>query len=128
MKRVVAVVLLVVCCHWATAYTSGMAFISDKSVVMQVYVNGKLYNKNASNFIRIKSTEGLFHLRVKILNLKDRTWHEITQSIRISKGFEYQFSVVRKEGKKLELHQIKRYPVYSRYFLDYTLYTHSTTS
>jgi hypothetical protein len=128
MVRVIVCVALFFVCRVGAGYTSGIAISSDKSMVMLVYVNGKLYNKSASNFIRIKSTEGLFHLRVKLLNLKDRTWREVARSVRISKGFEYQFNVVVKESKRPELHQIKRYPVYSRYFLDYTLYTRSTTS
>ena len=110
------------------AYTSGIAISSDKSVVVQVFVNGKLYNKTPSHFIRIKSTEGLFHLRVKILNVRDHTWQEINQSVSISKGFEYQYTVVQKEGKMPELSHVKRYPIYSRYFLDYALYTRSASA
>lgn len=128
MKSVVLSVWLALLVQSASAYTSGMAFSSDKSVVVQVFVNGKLYNKVPSHFIRIKSTEGLFHLRVKILNMRTHTWKEINRSVRITKGFEYQFTVVQKEGFQPELKQMKRYPIYTKYFLDYTLYTRGSTS
>jgi hypothetical protein len=128
MKSVVFSVVLFATTHLLFAYTSGIAISSDKSVVVQVFVNGKLYNKVPSHFIRIKSTEGLFHLRVKILNLREHTWQEVKQTVRITKGFEYQYTIVQKEGKSPELRQTKRYPIYSRYFLDYCLYTRSVTS
>ncbi len=128
MKCIVLLVLLVVSTHLLFAYTSGIAISSDKSVVVQVFVNGKLYNKVPSNFIRIKSTEGVFHLRVKILNLQAHTLQEVKCTVHITKGFEYQYAIVQKEGKPPELRQTKRYPIYSRYFLDYGLYTRSVTS
>jgi hypothetical protein len=128
MKSVVLSVVLFAASHLLFAYTSGIAISSDKSVVVQVFINGKLYNKVPSHFIRIKSTEGLFHLRVKILNLRQHTWQEVRQTVRITKGFEYQYTIVQKEGKSPELRQTKRYPIYSRYFLDYSLYSRSYTS
>ncbi len=106
------------------AYTSGIAISTvRKSEVVQVFVNGKLYNKTPSNFIRIKSTQGTFHLRVRILDIHTRQKHEIVQTIIISKGFEYYYEIKHAEGKVPKLIQIRRYPIYSRYFLDYGLYT-----
>ncbi|GCC50936.1 hypothetical protein SanaruYs_11550 [Chryseotalea sanaruensis] len=106
------------------AYTSGIAISAvRKSEVVQVFVNGKLYNKTPSNFIRIKSTQGTFHLRVKILDIHTRQRQEIVQTIKISKGFEYYYEIKQEEGKVPKLIQMRRYPIYSRYFLDYGLYT-----
>lgn len=96
--------------------------------MVQVFVNGKLYNKAPSSFIRIRSTEGTFHLKVKILNVHTRTWQEVVKTVYIVKGFEYYFTIVEKEGKKPELNQMKRYPIYSKYFLDYSLYTKGSRS
>lgn len=110
------------------AYTSGIAIRSDKATVVQVFVNGKLYNKNPSNYIRIKSTHGLFHLRVRVLDLSTHTWRTVTKSIQISKGFEYQYMVTVNRNEPPTLQLIKRYPVYSKYFLNYGLYTRSHTS
>lgn len=128
MKRLIFVFGILCTSLIAQAYTSGIAISSDKSTVVQVFVNGKLYNKAPSNFIRIRSTEGTFHLKVKILNLHSRTWQEVVKTVHIVKGFEYYFTIIEKEGKKPELSQTKRYPIYSRYFLDYSLYTRGRSS
>lgn len=128
MKRLIFLLVLFFGGLSTQAYTSGIAIRSDKASVVQVFINGKLYNKAPANFIRIRSTEGTFHLKVKILNLQSHTWQEVQKTIHISKGFEYYFSIVEKPGKKPELSQIKRYPIYSRYFLDYSLYTRGSTS
>ncbi len=128
-KFVSAVVFFLVTIHAAFAYTSGFAIqTSDKSQLVQVYINGKLYNKKPTHFIRIKSTQGTFHLKVKILNLHGYTWQEVVKTVKISKGFEYYFTIVQREGKKPELNQTKRYPIYSKYFLDYSLYTKENRS
>lgn len=125
MKGGVVIIFLVLfICTKAQAYTSGIAISAvRKSELVQVFVNGKLYNKTPSNFIRIKSTQGTFHLRVKILNVQTRETHEIVQTIKISKGFEYYYEIKYEQGKAPKLIQMKRYPIYSRYFLDYGLYT-----
>lgn len=128
MKRLIFLFAWLCSSVIAQAYTSGIAISSNKSTVVQVFVNGKLYNKAPANFIRIRSTEGTFHLKVKILNLHTRTWQEVVKTVHIVKGFEYYFSIVEKEGRKPELSQTKRYPIYSRYFLDYSLYTRGKTS
>lgn len=118
------IVLVLFMCAKAQAYTSGIAISAvRKSELVQVFVNGKLYNKTPSNFIRIKSTQGTFHLRVKILNIHTRERQEIVQTIKISKGFEYYYEIKYEQGKASKLIQMKRYPIYSRYFLDYGLYT-----
>lgn len=128
MKRAMLILTLLFCSVLVQAYTSGMAISTDKATVVQVFVNGKLYNKTPANFIRIKSTEGTFHLKVKILTIGSHTWQEINQTVQIQKGFEYHYVLVQKEAKKPHLNQIKRYPIYSRYFLDYSLYTRGSTS
>lgn len=130
MKRGGLVVFLLILLHTAAqAYTSGIAISAvSKSEVVQVFVNGKLYNKTPSNFIRIKSTQGTFHLRVKILNIHTRQTQEIVQTIRISKGFEYYYEIKHEAGRIPQLIQIRRYPIYSRYFLDYGLYTRGSVS
>ncbi len=123
-KGVVIIFLVLFICTKAQAYTSGIAISSvRKSEVVQVFVNGKLYNKTPSNFIRIKSTQGTFHLRVKILDIHTRQRQEIVQTIKISKGFEYYYEVKQEVGEVPKLIQMRRYPIYSRYFLDYGLYT-----
>lgn len=128
MKRLMILFVLLFSSFLVNTYTSGIAISTSRSSVVQVFVNGKLYNKAPSNFIRIRSTEGTFHLKVKILNLQSRTWQEVVKTVHITKGFEYYFSIVEQEGKKPQLSQIKRYPIYSKYFLNYSLYTKGYTS
>jgi hypothetical protein len=128
MRRLMILFVFLLCSFSGKAYTSGIAISTSKSSVVQVFINGKLYNKAPSSFIRIRSTEGTFHLKLKILNLQSRTWQEVIKTVHIVKGFEYSFSIVHQEGKKPELIQIKRYPIYSKYFLNYSLYTRGHTS
>jgi len=104
------------------AYDSGIAVQTEKNTPMQVYVNGKLYNKQPGKFVRVRSTPGLFHLEVKVLNPYNKTWYLVRKDIRIDKGFEFQYKVVFVNRLRPELREIRKYPVYSRYYLDPGLY------
>jgi hypothetical protein len=123
MKKVVAVIFLaIISCTSVFAYISGIAIQTDKSSNMQVYVNGKLYNKNPETFVRIKSLPGLFHVRVKVLNPYDKNWYIVRKDIKVVKGFEYYYKMVFAKGKTPQIVAIKKYPVYSKYFLNPILY------
>jgi hypothetical protein len=123
MKKVVAVlVLAILSCTSVFAYISGIAIQTDKSSNMQVYINGKLYNKNPETFVRIKSLPGLFHVRVKVLNPHDKNWYIVRKDIKVVKGFEYYYKMVFTKGKAPQIVAIKKYPVYSKYFLNPILY------
>jgi len=89
---------------------------------MHVYVNGKLYNKQPGKFVRVRSTPGLFHLEVKVLNPYNKKWYLVRKDIRVDKGFEFQYKVVFVNRLRPELKEIRKYPVFSRYFLDPGLY------
>lgn len=104
------------------AYDSGIAVQTEKGTTMQVYVNGKLFNKQPGKFVRVRSTPGLFHLEVKVLNPWNKVWYIVRKDIRVDKGFEFQYKVVFINKTKPELREIKKYPVYSRYFLNPGLY------
>jgi hypothetical protein len=104
------------------AYDSGIAVQTEKNTTMHVYVNGKLYNKQPGKFVRVRSTPGLFHLEVKVLNPYNKTWYLVRKDIRVDKGFEFQYKVVFINKLKPELREIRKYPVYSRYYLDPGLY------
>lgn len=122
MKKLLVLLLLVVVCRSSYAYISGIAIQTEKSSPMQVFVNGKLFNKNPGNFVRIKSLPGLFHIEVKVLNPYDKTWYLVRKDIRVAKGFELYYKLVFERGKKPVIQEVKRYPVYSRYFLNPALY------
>lgn len=106
----------------ALAYDSGIAVQTEKGTTMQVYVNGKLYNKQPGKFVRVRSAPGLFHLEVKVLNPWNKQWYLVRKDIRVDKGFEFQYKVVFVNKTRPELRKINQYPVYSRYFLNPSLY------
>jgi hypothetical protein len=121
MKSLAIASLLSLLSVAAWAYDSGIAVQTEKGVSMLLYVNGKLYNKHAENLVRVRSTPGLFHLDVKVLNRKNGIWYSVKKDIRVQKGYELQFKVVFINAKP-ELREIKKYPIYSRYFLNPNLY------
>jgi hypothetical protein len=128
MKKLLLGSLLVFLCVKGNAYISGIAIQADKSSNMQVYVNGKLYNKVPGNFVRIKSKPGLFHVKVKVLNPYDNIYYVVKKDIRVEKGFEFYYKMVFSKGKRPVIQEIRRYPVYSKYFLNPVLYNkHPTT-
>lgn len=122
MKKLLVVLLLATVSTYANAYISGIAIQSDKTSNMQVYVNGKLYNKTPGSFVRIKSKPGLFHVEVKVLNPYDKVWYVVRKDIRVEKGFEFYYKMVFAKGKRPEIHAVKKYPVYTKYFLNPVLY------
>jgi hypothetical protein len=122
MKKFLMVLMLASTSLNAFAYISGIAIQTDNSSNMQVYVNGKLYNKQPGKFVRIKSLPGLFHIEVKVLNPYDREWYLVKKDVRVDKGFELYYKMVFARGKRPQIQEVKKYPVYSRYFLNPSLY------
>src|SRR5690606_8489593 len=118
MKRLLLGALFMVAAFNASAYISGIAIHTGKGSNMQVYVNGKLFNKQPGHVVRIKSKPGLFHLKVKVLNPYDNVYYVVRKDIRVEKGFEYFYQVVFEKGKSPRIKETRRYPVYSRYFLN----------
>src|SRR5262245_35785504 len=121
MKSLLLVLLLVSSLH-VLAYDSGIAVQTEKNTTMQVSVNGKLYNKQPGKYVRVRSTPGLFHLEVKVLNAWNKQWYIVRKDVRINKGYEFQYKVVFVNKNRPELVEVSRYPVYSRYYLNMGLY------
>ncbi len=113
---------LIITTYTSFAYDSGIAIQSEKGTTMQVYVNGKLYNKYPEKFVRVKSTQGLFHLEVKVLNPWNKEWYMVRKDIQVEKGFEFQYKIVFVNKLKPTLVEIRKYPVYTKYFLNPSLY------
>jgi hypothetical protein len=122
MKKALVAFLLVVLSFPTFAYISGIAIQTEKSSNIQVYVNGKLYNKQPGTFVRIKSLPGLFHVEVKVLNPYDKVWYLIKKDITVEKGYEFFYKMVFAKGKRPQIQAVKKYPVYSKYFLNPVLY------
>jgi len=121
MKHTLLIIFLILSARCASAYDSGIAIQTDEGARMQVYVNGKLYNKQPVKFVRVRSTTGLYHLEVKVLNPYTNQWTLVRKDVHVEKGFEFQFKVVF-VNKKPELRESKKYPFYSKYFLNPSLY------
>ena len=121
MKRIIFLFLLAGFIP-AMAYDSGIAIQIDKGTSIQVFVNGKLYNKQQGKFVRMRSTPGLFHLEVKVLNPWNKLWYVVRKDIRVEKGYEFQYKIVFVNQAKPELREMRKYPIYSKYFLNPMLY------
>ena len=126
--RTFLLLLLITSAHVSFAYDSGIAVQSEKGTAMQVYVNGKLYNKKPGKFVRVRSTQGLFHLEVKVLNPWNKEWYMVRKDIQVEKGFEFQYKIVFVNRLKPTLVEIRKYPVYTKYFLNPSLYNRHPVS
>ena len=128
MKKIGVAIFLAVVSFQAQAYISGIAIQTDNGSPMQVFVNGKLFNKDPKQFVRIKSKPGIFHVEVKVLNPYDKNWYLVRKEIKVEKGYEFYYKMVFTRGKRPQIQEIKRYPVYSKYFLNPMLYNRHPTS
>ena len=128
MKRFTLVTLLLIgFLSTSFAYDSGIALTTDKGMAMQVFVNGKLFNKEPGKYVRVRSSPGLFRIEVKVQNPRNKKWYSVRKEIRAQKGFELQYRVAFVNAK-LELIEVKKYPIYSRYFLNPALYNRHSVS
>lgn len=128
MKSAAATVIFILMSFSSFGYISGIAIQTEKSSNMQVYVNGKLYNKVPGSFVRVKSQPGLFHIEVKVLNPHNKTWYKVKKDVRVEKGLEFYYKVVFKKNQLPELKEVRRYPVFSQYFLNPALYNRHPVS
>jgi len=128
MKKLLLGALLLVVAFNAEAYISGIAIQTEKSSNMQVYVNGKLFNKQPGNFVRIKSKPGLFHVKIKVLNPYDNVYYVVKKDIQVEKGYEFFYRIVFAKGQRPRIQEIRRYPVYTKYFLNPVLYNRHPTA
>src|SRR4051812_48563990 len=95
MKKLIVFLLFATVSFFAHgSYISGVAIQTEKASNIQVYVNGKLYNKTPGKFVRIKSRPGLFHVEVKVLNPYDRTWYLVRKDITVENGFELYYKMI----------------------------------
>ena len=122
VKKILFVLIALILSNSANAYLSGIAIQTDKRTTMQVYINGRLVNKQPGNFVRIPSKPGIFHIQVKVVNPYDKEWYLVKKDIRVEKGYEFYYKLVFARGKRPRIEAVKRYPVYSRYFLNPALY------
>ena len=53
MKKTGLLLTFLVITTFVYGYDSGIALVTEKGMNMQVFVNGKLYNKNPGKFVRV---------------------------------------------------------------------------
>jgi hypothetical protein len=129
MKTLLPVLLLLIGASTRVfAYDSGIAIQTEDRTGILVSVNGKLYNKQPGKVVRVRSMPGLFHLEVKVLNPWNKQWYIVRKDVRVEKGFEFQYKVVFVNKLKPEIIEVKKYPIYSKYFLNPTLYNRHPVS
>lgn len=122
MKRLIFLFVLTTVSCSAFAYISGIAIQTDKNSSMQVYINGQLRGTQTKSFVRIKSNPGLYKVMVKVLNPHDKEWYVLRKDVRVTRGYEFYYKVDFTQGKRPVLQLVKRYPVYSHYFLNPNMY------
>ena len=122
MRWLVLILIVFACVTSVSAYISGIAIQTEKNSSMQVYVNGKLRTAEAKSFVRIKGNPGLYHITVKVLNPHDKVWYILRKDVHVSKGYEFYYKINFTKNRRPFLELIKRYPVYSNYFLNLSLY------
>lgn len=128
MKRAVLFFLLIFGSFSVSqAYDSGIALTTEAGISMQVFINGKKLSKQPGKILRVRSSPGLFRIEVKALNPENKHWYTVKKEVRAQKGFELQYKVAF-VGNRLELIEIKKYPIYSRYFLNPGLYNRHSVS
>jgi hypothetical protein len=129
MKTLLPVLLLMLATTTCVlGYDSGIAIQTEEGTSIQVSVNGKLYNKHPGKIVRVRSTSGLFHLEVKVLNPWNKQWYIVRKNVRIEKGFEFQYKVIFSNKLNPEIVEVKKYPIYSKYFLNPMLYNRHPVS
>lgn len=127
MSRVILIAFFTFLSFSSKAYDSGIAVQTEQGTPIQVYVNGKLYNKNPGSFVRVRGSQGLYHLEVRFLNPYTKQWASIKRDVKTKKGFEFLFKLAFVD-RKAELREVRKNPVYSKYFLNPALYNrHPTT-
>jgi hypothetical protein len=122
MRRLALVLMMMAGVHGAYAYISAIAIQTEKNSSMQVYVNGRLRTAEAKSFVRIKGNPGLYHITVKVLNPHDKVWYVLRKNVQVDKGYEFYYKVNFIKNRRPFLELVRRYPVYSNYFLNPSLY------
>jgi hypothetical protein len=116
MKQLIFLCMLIVLPLCSHAFSSGLAFQTDKNSSMQVVVNGKVCNGSAKSFVRVKSNPGLYHVEITVLNPNDKVWYKVRKDVRVEKGYEFYYKVVFAKNKRPTLEFIRRYPSFYNYY------------
>ena len=127
MKRMIAVLSLMVISTIGLAQTAGLAIQTDKNSVMLVFINGKRCNTDAKSFVRVSGNAGIHRVEIKVLHPEEKMWYVVRKEVNLDRGYDFYYKVVFQEGKRPEIVLVKKYPVYSRYYNSSAYYKVLTT-
>jgi hypothetical protein len=116
MKRLVFLSVLMGIPFLSCAFSSGIAFQTEKNSSMLVVVNGKVCNAATKSFVRVKSNPGLYHVEITVLNPHDKVWYKVRKDIRVEKGFEFYYKIVFEKNKRPSIEYIRRYPSFYKQY------------
>lgn len=116
MKRLIFLSMLMAIPFLSDAFSSGIAFQTEKNSSMHVVVNGKVCNAATKSFVRVKSNPGLYHVEITVLNPHDKVWYKVRKDVRVEKGFEFYYKVVFEKNKRPTLVFIRRYPSFHNHY------------
>jgi hypothetical protein len=102
-------------------YLSGIAIENNAGSNMQVFINGKLCSKKTDKFVRVRSSPGVLHVELRVFNKYIKQWQVVRKDVRLTRGYDSYFKVVFVNRRPV-LKETKKYPVYSKYFLNHALY------
>lgn len=113
--------VLILCSLSSYGYLSGIAIENNAGTNMEVFINGKLYSKKTDKFVRFRSSPGILHVELRVFNKYINQWQVVRKDVKLTRGYDSYFKVVFVD-KKPVLKETKKYPVYSRYYLNNSLY------
>jgi hypothetical protein len=102
-------------------YLSGIAIENNAGSNMQVFINGKLCSNKTDKFVRVRSSPGVLRVELRVFNKFIKQWQVVRKDVRLTRGYDSYFKVVFVNRRPV-LKETKKYPVYSRYFLNHALY------
>lgn len=111
-------ILLSASCY---GYLSGIAIENNAGSSMQVFINGKLCSKKTDKFVRVRSSPGLLHVELRVFNTFVKQWQVVRKDVLLTRGYDSYFKLAFINRRPV-LIETKKYPVYSRYFLNNALY------
>lgn len=113
--------LLMLLSFSCSGYLSGIAIENNAGSKMQVFINGKQYSKKSDKFVRVRSSPGVLHVELRVFNKFIGQWQVVRKDVRLTRGYDSYFKVVFVNRRPV-LKEMKKYPVYSKYYLNQALY------
>ena len=119
---ILAAMLVVVASSASYSNYSMLTCTAERGTVIQVYLNGKLVNKNPSDAVRLKSKDGCNSITITVFNMLQNNNFSVQRDIEIQSGYEVYFKIISDECGS-PLITSRRYPLLNNYSYSKKLYT-----